>query len=316
MTAFGKKFKRSQAQDGQFAASFGLEQDQTQMLPQTQGMQGNPSDVDATISGTQPQELPTQTMPPVPGNVGTQAGQPPLAAMPPSVPTQGAGKTSGPTGPNHQNSKGQKQLPWKSILAVLVALFIGFNIGNSGSDDPKDSSAYKKLDGQYSQVRDELKSTQKDLKSTKSKLNDSEKDLKKAKEKAEKWDKEQADKKAAEDKAAQEAADKKKAEEEQKQKEAQAQQEAAQQAQKAQETATQPAAPNANTPAAPAPAAPAPAAPAPAPAPAQPQVQPRSGGSAHGGAFCSPEGAQAQSDRSSNILTCRVASDGRLRWKN
>lgn len=46
---------------------------------------------------------------------------------------------------------------------------------------------------------------------------------------------------------------------------------------------------------------------------AQPQTQ--SQGTAHGGAFCSPEGAQAQSDRSSHILTCRVAADGRLRWK-
>ncbi|KAE8127328.1 hypothetical protein [Bifidobacterium tibiigranuli] len=46
---------------------------------------------------------------------------------------------------------------------------------------------------------------------------------------------------------------------------------------------------------------------------AQPQTQ--SQGTAHGGAFCSSEGAQAQSDRSSNILTCRVAADGRLRWK-
>lgn len=47
----------------------------------------------------------------------------------------------------------------------------------------------------------------------------------------------------------------------------------------------------------------------------QQQQQQQSTGTAHGGAFCSPEGAQAQSDRSSNILTCRVAADGRLRWK-
>ena len=37
-------------------------------------------------------------------------------------------------------------------------------------------------------------------------------------------------------------------------------------------------------------------------------------GRAHGGAFCSSAGATAQSDRSSSILTCRTASDGRLRW--
>lgn len=38
-------------------------------------------------------------------------------------------------------------------------------------------------------------------------------------------------------------------------------------------------------------------------------------GTAHGGAFCSTEGATAQSDRSSSILTCKPASDGRLRWQ-
>lgn len=43
--------------------------------------------------------------------------------------------------------------------------------------------------------------------------------------------------------------------------------------------------------------------------------QQQSTGTAHGGAFCSTEGARAQSDRSSNILTCKPASDGRLRWQ-
>ncbi|MFT8926413.1 MAG: DUF4236 domain-containing protein [Bifidobacterium sp.] len=47
----------------------------------------------------------------------------------------------------------------------------------------------------------------------------------------------------------------------------------------------------------------------------QQQQNQNSMGTAHGDAFCSPEGAQARSDRSSNILTCRVAADGRLRWK-
>jgi|UPI00068FB983 hypothetical protein len=53
---------------------------------------------------------------------------------------------------------------------------------------------------------------------------------------------------------------------------------------------------------------------APAPQPQQDQSQ-QPMGTAHGGAFCTPEGARAQSDRSSRILTCRVAADGRLRWK-
>lgn len=46
------------------------------------------------------------------------------------------------------------------------------------------------------------------------------------------------------------------------------------------------------------------------------QVHSQSEQEAHGGTFCSTEGETAASDRSSNILTCRESSDGRLRWMN
>ena len=34
----------------------------------------------------------------------------------------------------------------------------------------------------------------------------------------------------------------------------------------------------------------------------------------HGGAYCSPEGDKGKSDKSNNILVCKKAKDGRLRW--
>lgn len=46
---------------------------------------------------------------------------------------------------------------------------------------------------------------------------------------------------------------------------------------------------------------------------AQQQAVPPSIGTVHGGSFCSSEGSTGASS-AGNILTCRVASDGRLRW--
>ena len=46
---------------------------------------------------------------------------------------------------------------------------------------------------------------------------------------------------------------------------------------------------------------------------AQQQAAPPSIGTVHGGSFCSSEGSTGASS-AGNILTCRVASDGRLRW--
>lgn len=103
---------------------------------------------------------------------------------------------------------------------------------------------------------------------------------KKAEEEAARKAQEEADRKAAEEAARQQA-------EQQKQAEAEQQRQAEQQQQQAQQQHTQ----------------------------QQQQTQHQSTGTAHGGAFCSTEGARAQSDRGSNILTCKPASDGRLRWQ-
>ena len=46
---------------------------------------------------------------------------------------------------------------------------------------------------------------------------------------------------------------------------------------------------------------------------AQQQTAPPSIGTVRGGSFCSSEGSTGTSS-AGNILTCRVASDGRLRW--
>ncbi|MFT8705367.1 hypothetical protein [Bifidobacterium aquikefiricola] len=51
-----------------------------------------------------------------------------------------------------------------------------------------------------------------------------------------------------------------------------------------------------------------------APAPADPAPQQQSSRIVNGGAFCSPEGATGLST-AGNTLTCKIASDGRLRWK-
>ncbi|WEV73426.1 DUF4236 domain-containing protein [Bifidobacterium sp. ESL0798] len=191
-------------------------------------------------------------------------------------------------GQKHNKKHGFLKRNWKAILVTFIALLLGVAMGSSNDPNPKDSNEYHELDNTYQQLNVKYKKNQKDLAQTKKKL-------KSAQDKADKWDKEQADQKEKQ----KEADDQQKQLEEQQQ----AQQEAAaqqaqQQAQQAQQQAQQQAAP------------------APQPQPAPQQLQRESMGTAHGGAFCSPEGAQAKSDRSSNILTCRTAADGRLRWKN
>ncbi|MDF7664861.1 DUF4236 domain-containing protein [Bifidobacterium sp. ESL0745] len=214
--------------------------------------------------------------------------------------------------PENGKGKGNKKpgflkRHWKTILAAFIALIIGFAMGGGGSSNPKDSTEYRELNNSYQQLETQYQKNEKDLNQTK-------KDLKSAQEKADKWDKEQADlkeKQQADDqqKAQQEAA----AQQDQQQSSQQALQQAQQPTQKpAQQQAAQPAKPAPQPLPAPQPAT----QPVPQPQPTPQEVQKPSMGKAHGGAFCTPEGAQAQSDRSSNTLTCRVASDGRLRWKN
>ncbi|MCX8672964.1 hypothetical protein J3T91_05485 [Bifidobacterium sp. B4001] len=184
--------------------------------------------------------------------------------------------------PRHSGQSGRKFL-W---LVAIIAFLLGIGMASCGDHGPKESQEYKDLAAKYSETADDLKRTRKELDRT-------EKDLKTATKKADQWDKEQADKKAAEEKAAKDRADQEQAQQQAQQQAAQqAQQRAAQQAQQ-QATKQQPAT--------------APVAP-----------EPRSGGgpTVHRGAFCTPAGATGHSDRDSNILTCRTARDGRLRWMN
>lgn len=108
------------------------------------------------------------------------------------------------------------------------------------------------------------------------------------------------EKKKAEEEAAKKAEEEKKAAEEQAQQQAeqQAQQQAAAEeaARQAQQQAGQQQAQQQTAPR------------------AQQQTAPQSTGEVRGGSYCSSEGSTGKSSKG-NILTCRIASDGRLRWK-
>lgn len=187
-----------------------------------------------------------------------------------------------PTRPSGHARKHRGGLPWKPALAAVLAFLLGIGMASCGSQDPKDSQDYKDLSTKYSK-------TAEDLRKTREELGQARKDLEQASGKARLWDKEQADKKAAEEQAAKEKAAKEQADQEQAQRQAQQQQAQEQARQQAQQPAAAPAAP-----------------------------EPRSGGgpTVHRGAFCTPAGATGQSDHDSNILTCRPARGGRLRWMN
>lgn len=178
-----------------------------------------------------------------------------------------------PTRPSGHARKNKKGLPWRPVLAAVLAFLLGISMASCGSRDPKDSQDYKDLDAKYSK-------TAEDLRKTREELDRARKDLEQASGKARLWDKEQADKKAAEEQAAKEKAAEEQASQEQAQR---------QSWQQARQSAAAPAAP-----------------------------EPRSGGgpTVHRGAFCTPAGATGQSDHDSNILTCRPARGGRLRWMN
>lgn len=183
--------------------------------------------------------------------------------------------------PRHSGKSG-RIFPW---LVAIIAFLLGIGMASCGDHSPKESQEYKDLAAKYSETADDLKRTRKELDRT-------EKDLKTATEKADQWDKEQADKKAAEEKAAKDKADQEQA---QQQAQQQTQQQAAQQAQRqAQQQAQQQS----------------------AAAPVAPEPRSADGPTVHRGAFCTPAGATGRSDRDSNILTCRTARDGRLRWMN
>lgn len=219
---------------------------------------------------------------------------------------------SGP-GPKHTPEK--KRRPWVKWVVGVLVFFLGVGIGGSGSD-PTKSSEYQDLQRQLSSEQAKAKTSEerldeleKQLKDTEDKLSDLEdqsdeldkrsKELDEQKKKLEEQQKSQEERQSQLDEREKSIAsreeEKKKREQELQAAQRQAEQE--QQSQQVQQVQTdgstqQQAAPQ---------------------APQQQATQ--NVGTVHGGAFCSTEGATGISDRGGATLTCRVAADGRLRWK-
>ncbi|BDR52687.1 hypothetical protein KIM372_05940 [Bombiscardovia nodaiensis] len=170
---------------------------------------------------------------------------------------------------------------WKIALAAALALVIGlaagWGISAATHTGVKDSHEYRQLEREYTQTKSELKSTRRSLDDTKDALKDAQDNLK---DERKQNIHDQHDQDRADQKAAKDAA--KQAEKEQKE-----QRRAAEHAERNQQS----------------------------PAPTNPDGSPLP--TAAGGTFCTTEGAQALSDRSQyRILTCKMASDGHLRWKD
>lgn len=234
-----------------------------------------------------------------------------------TLPAESDGKTT-------HNGANRRWVKW---VVGILAFFIGVGIGVAGSGDPTQTTQYKELQSQllaeqekYSETQDRLDALEKesdDLKELKSQLDAQKQDLDEREKKVEDLEKKsgEVDKLKKEVEEQQKKLDEKEKEQEERQsqldereknianreaekqqrelqveqveqqKQVEQQQEVAQKQQTStsQQTTTAPVT--------------------------------SSQGTAHGGAFCSPLGATAQSDRSTSILTCRVAADGRLRWK-
>ncbi|MBW3095011.1 DUF4236 domain-containing protein [Bifidobacterium sp. 64T4] len=219
----------------------------------------------------------------------------------------GAGKPPVNTSQGGRTSSGKQPGKWKRRITLVIVALIAFCIG-SITVDPTASTQYHDLQLQLTEQQrqnDTLKKQINDLDQQLEDIQNLKNQLDQQKTEQDKRQQEQDErqsqldarekniaqreeaKKQAQEQAVQ-AAQKAQAEQQaQVEAQAQAQAQAAQQAQ-AQAQQAQPQAPQQN--------------------------QAVSSGLAHGGAFCSPAGATAQSDRSSSILTCRTASDGRLRW--
>lgn len=218
---------------------------------------------------------------------------------------------SGP-GPKHTPEK--KRRPWVKWVVGVLVFFLGVGIGGSGSD-PTKSSEYQDLQRQLSSEQAKAKTSEerldeleKQLKDTEDKLSELEdqsdevdkrsKELDEQKKKLEEQQKSQEERQSQLDEreksiASREEEKKKRAEELQA---AQRQAEQEQQSKQVQQVQTNEATQQA--------------------APQAPQQQATQNvGTVHGGAFCSTEGATGISDRGGATLTCRVAADGRLRWK-
>lgn len=216
----------------------------------------------------------------------------PVSNNEPSAPN---GPTDPPTGGKH-TKKSKQPGSWKRWIVIILVAVVALAIGNM-SADPTQSSQYKQLEQQLTSQKQHNNKLQRQVDELNRKLDDIQ-DLK-----------DQLEQQKAEQDSQQKQLDQQQSEQEQKQQEQDQRQtqlderekniaqreEAKKQAQEQQlaQVAQQQSQ----------------AAQSPAQAPAATSL-----GRAHGGAFCSSAGATAQSDRSSSILTCRTASDGRLRW--
>lgn len=227
-------------------------------------------------------------------------GAPPVLSI--GTPDLGA-PTDPPSGRSHaKNPKQPKK--WKRWATIIIVVFVALIVGNI-SADPTQSNQYKELQSQLTSQQkrnDELQSQIDKLNQKLDDVQDLKKQLEQQKTEQDSQQKE-LDKQKSEQEQKQQEQDKRQtqlderekniAQREEAKKQAQEQQ-AAQVAQQQAQAQAQAAARSQSTQ---------------AQAPATASV-----GTAHGGAFCSSAGATAQSDRSSSILTCRTASDGRLRW--
>lgn len=223
----------------------------------------------------------------------------PVSNNEPSAPN---GPTDPPTGGKH-TKKSKQPGSWKRWIGIIIVAVVALAIGNM-SADPTQSSQYKQLEQQLTSQKQHNNKLQRQVDELNRKLDDIQ-DLKDQLEqqKAEQDSQQkQLDQQQSEQEQKQQEQDQKQQEQDQRQtqlderekniaqrEEAKKQAQEQQLAQVAQQQSQ--------------------AAQSPAQAPAATSL-----GRAHGGAFCSSAGATAQSDRSSSILTCRTASDGRLRW--
>lgn len=224
----------------------------------------------------------------------------------PSVSTNELSNSNGPTDPptgGKHTKKSKQPGSWKRWIVIILVAVVALAIGNM-SADPTQSSQYKQLEQQLTSQKQHNNKLQRQVDELNRKLDDIQ-DLKDQLEqqKAEQDSQQkQLDQQQSEQEQKQQEQDQKQQEQDQRQtqlderekniaqrEEAKKQAQEQQLAQVAQQQSQ--------------------AAQSPAQAPAATSL-----GRAHGGAFCSSAGATAQSDRSSSILTCRTASDGRLRW--
>lgn len=198
------------------------------------------------------------------------------------------------SGPAPKHTPEKKRRPWVKWVVGVLVFFLGVGIGGSGSD-PTKSSEYQDLQRQLSSEQAKAKTSEERLDELEKQLKDTEDKLSDLEDQSDELDKRSKELDEREKSIASREEEKKQREQELQAAQRQAEQE--QQSQQVQQVQTdgstqQQAAPQ---------------------APQQQATQ--NVGTVHGGAFCSTEGATGISDRGGATLTCRVAADGRLRWK-